>query len=61
MLEGTTPVYPEEDIRETLANLVKSGNDGRRDAETIVDTYIKRGSEYPAAWLREIMKQQNSA
>ena len=61
MLEGTTPVYPEEDIRETLANLVKSGNDGRRDAETIVSTYIQQGCEGPSVWLREIKKQQNSS
>ena len=55
LLQSAAPEYPEEEIREALANLVKSGNDGRRDAYSIVDKYIKRGSERPSQLLEEIV------
>jgi len=54
LLRGAAPDYPEDSIREALANIAASGDDGRRNAFAIVDIYIKSGNENPALWLREI-------
>ena len=55
LLQGVAPDYPEEAIREALGNLVVSGDDGRRDAYTIVDEYIKRGTDKPSLWLQDLV------
>lgn len=54
MLQVAAPDYPEEAVRDALANLIRSGDQGRRDAHNIVSEYIKRGNESPSLWLREI-------
>jgi len=55
LLEGAQPDFPEEAIREALANYVRLGYDGQRMAKSIVSEYLKSGNEQPSLWLREIM------
>ena len=55
MLKGSVPDYPEKAIRETFANLVKSGDNGRREALAIADEYIKRGNDKPHTILQKIL------
>lgn len=54
MLEGATPDYPEEAVRQILVNLKKQGHEGLRKAKEAVSEYLKNGNDRPAAWLREI-------
>ena len=57
MLEGASPDYPEEAVRQILTNLVKKGSEGLRKAKDVVSEYLKSGNERPATWLREITKE----
>ena len=57
LLQESAPDYPEEAIRKALANIVESGDEGRRDALAIVGEYIKQGKETPHLWLQEIQGQ----
>lgn len=54
MLEGSTPDYPEEAIRQILSNLIAQGTKGMVLARETVSEYIKQGVEKPAIWLREL-------
>ena len=54
LLEGASPDYPEEAVREILINLVNTGPEGGRKAKEIVSEYLKKGNERPVTWLREI-------
>jgi hypothetical protein len=56
MLEYTWETYPEQAIRQILTNLVKQGPEGLRKAKNAVSEYLKRGSDLPNKWLREIRK-----
>jgi hypothetical protein len=55
LLQGAAPDYPKEAIREAFNNFVASGDEGRRDAYSIADEYLRRGNENPTVWLREIV------
>jgi len=57
MIEGASPDYPEEAVRQILTNLVKQGSEGLRKAKDVVSEYLKSGNEHPATWLREITKE----
>ena len=54
LLEGSTPDYPENAIREILTNLMKAGADGKLKAKEAVSIYIKVANEKPKIWLSEI-------
>ena len=54
MLEGSTPDYPEEAIRNIFANLLKKGPDGLRKAREAESEYLKKGNDRPSLWLNEI-------
>lgn len=54
MLEGATPDYPEEAVRQLLTNLINQGQEGLRKAREVVDEYLKSGNDRPATWLQEI-------
>lgn len=56
LLEGSTPDYPEDAIREILTNLVRSGANGLLKANEAASIYIKVANEKPRIWLREIEK-----
>ena len=58
MLKRSAPDYPEKAIRETFSNLVKLGDDGRRDALSIADEYIKQENYKPNTVLQEILRAQ---
>ena len=55
LLRAAAPDYPEQAVRSALANLVASGDGGKRDAYAIVDEYIKQRNEKPSLWLQEIV------
>ena len=57
LLQNSAPDYPEEAIQAAFANLVGSGDNGRREATAIADEYIRRGKERPHILLREILEQ----
>jgi anthranilate phosphoribosyltransferase len=57
LLQGAAPDHPEWAIRVAFTNFVQSGDQGRRDAYSIADEYLKRGNENPTAWLQEIVKR----
>ena len=57
LLQGAAPDHPEWAIRAAFTNFVQSGVQGRRDAYSIADEYLKRGNENPTAWLQEIVKR----
>lgn len=54
ILEGATPDYPEEAIRQMLTNLVSCGDDGKRAARETVSEYLRQGVERPSMWLQEL-------
>ena len=54
LLEGSTPDFPEESIRELLKNLNAMGPKGYGKAREAVSVYIKFAIEGPKNWLREI-------
>ena len=54
MLEGATQDYPEEAVRQLLANLINQGHEGLRKAKEVVSEYVKNGNDRPATWLQEI-------
>ena len=54
MLEGATPDYPEEAVRQLLTNLINQGQEGLRKAKEVIDEYLKSGNDLPATWLQEI-------
>jgi len=60
LLEGSTPDYPEEAIRETLSNLVAEGPEGIRKAKEIVSFYIRVANEKPANLLRELTRHESA-
>lgn len=55
ILEGATPTYPEEPIRQILSNLVNEGEEGKRALKKTLDEYIKQGVERPLEIYREII------
>lgn len=57
MLEGSTPDYPEDAIRQILTSLVNEGPEGIRMARQIESEYLRRGIERPSIWLKDIRKQ----
>lgn len=61
MLTSYSYDYPEESIREILANLIAVGQEGERKAKEIVDAYIRHGVERPRVWLMEVKKQKPNA
>lgn len=54
MLTSYSYDYPEESIREILANLIAVGPEGERKAKEVVDAYLRHGIERPRVWLMEI-------
>jgi hypothetical protein len=58
MLVQSTPDYPEEAVRRLLSNLVARGDGGKRAARDTVSEYLRRGSERPGQWLKEIIVAQ---
>ncbi|MFO1502358.1 MAG: hypothetical protein U1F39_00910 [Steroidobacteraceae bacterium] len=54
MLQGSLPDYPTEAITQILRNLWGHGDVGRAAARLSVSEYLKKGSERPAASLREL-------
>ena len=56
LLEGSTPDYSENAIREMLTNLLKTGADGLLKAREAVSVYLKVANEKPKIWLSEIEK-----
>jgi hypothetical protein len=54
MLEGSTPDYPEEAVRNIFSNLLKKGPEGLRKAREAESEYLKNGNDRPSLWLREI-------
>ena len=57
MLEGSTPDYPEDAIRQIFTSLVNEGPEGIRMARQIESEYLRRGIERPSIWLKEIRQQ----
>ncbi len=57
MLEGSTPDYPEEAVREIFTNLIKQGAEGLRKAREAESEYLKKGNNRPSNWLREIKQE----
>jgi hypothetical protein len=55
MLKAYFYDYPEESIKQILANLVNVGPEGERKAKEVVDAYLRHGIERPRIWLKEIM------
>jgi len=55
MLQGSASDYPEEAIRELLANLVLRGHGGIRAARATVSQYLQMGLTGPSMWLRDIL------
>jgi hypothetical protein len=60
MLEGSTPDYPEEAIKNIFINLLKLGVEGLRKAREAVSVYLKKGNDKPSLWLREIRNVGNN-
>lgn len=60
LLEGAKPDFPEEAIREALANFMRIGHDGQRMAKDIVSAYIRGGNEQPSKWLRDIVESEKN-
>ena len=60
MLEAAHSDYPREAIQTALANLVRIGPEGVRNAKEIVSQYLKRGSEEPLKLLREVISVEES-
>lgn len=56
MLEKANVYYPEEAIKEILANLVAEGDEGVRKAYEIVSFYVKYGNDQPSIWLRTVLE-----
>ena len=57
LLEGSTPDYPEESVRNIFTNLLKEGPEGLRKAREAESEYLKKGNDRPSLWLREIMQK----
>ena len=57
LLEGATPDYPEESVRDILNNLVLKGPEGIRKAKEIISIYLKFGNERPLNWFHEIIEE----
>jgi len=57
MLEGSTPDYPEEAIRNIFTNLLKEGPEGLRKARVAESEYLKNGNDRPSIWLKEIRQE----
>jgi hypothetical protein len=59
MLSEYSYDYPEEAIREALANFLRHGKKGEKAAKEIVSAYFKHGIERPIEWLEEIQLQES--
>ena len=59
MLEGSTPDYPEEAVRQIFINLLSKGPDGLRKAREVESEYLKKGNDRPSLWLKEIRQGIN--
>ncbi|QCU90998.1 hypothetical protein [Thiomicrorhabdus sediminis] len=57
MLNGSTPDYPEDAIRQLFSSLISEGPEGIRLARDIESEYLKKGVERPAIWLKELRKE----
>ena len=57
MIEGSATDYPEESIKEILANLAAHGPTGVLKAREATSAYIRVGIEGPESWLRELIAE----
>ncbi len=60
MLEGSTPDYPEEAVKNIFANLLNAGSDGLRKAREVESIYLANSNDRPSLWLREIREETRS-